>query len=152
MEQRCELVDLVERPTLAVRTRTALERLPEVLGPAWGNVMAHAGKTGDAPSDAPFVAYHSWDSSDLDVEIGFTFVRPLEGDGEVQAGAIPEGRAAQCIHVGPYDRLRSTYQALEAWMQEHGLEPGGPAYEFYLNDPQGTPEGELQTRVVVPVS
>ena len=125
--------------------------MPKVLGPAWGKVLAHSGTSGAAPSDAPFVAYHNWDTTDLDVEIGFTFERPLEGAGEVHAGEIGAGRAAQCIHEGPYARLRSTYQALEAWMQERGLEPTGPAYEFYLNDPQDTPEGELETRVVMPV-
>lgn len=151
MAHRCELVELAARPTLVVRTRTAVERLPEVLGPAWGTIMAHAGKTGDAPSDAPFVAYHTFDMTDLDVEIGFTFVRHLEGEGEVQASAIAEGRAAQSIHVGPYQSLRSTYQALEAWMKEQGLEPNGPAYEFYLNDPQDTPEDALETRVLIPV-
>lgn len=40
MVSRCELVDVVARPTLVVRTRTAVERLPQVLGPAWGEVPA----------------------------------------------------------------------------------------------------------------
>jgi effector-binding domain-containing protein len=148
---RCELVDLQARPTLTVRTRTALEQLPHVLGPAWGAVLASAGKAGEAPSDAPFVAYHNWDMQDLDVEIGFTFERTVEGDGEVSAGEIAEGKAAQCIHVGPYDQLRTTYEALEAWIAERGLRHVGPAYEFYLNDPQDATPAELRTRVVLPV-
>lgn len=62
MVHQCELVGLPARPTLVARTRTALQRLPAVLGPAWGSVLAHAGKTGDAS----FVAEHNVDMSDLD--------------------------------------------------------------------------------------
>lgn len=151
MAQSCELVDLEARPTLVVRTRSSVERLPEVLGPAWGAIMAHAGPAGAQPSDAPFVAYHNMDRDDLDVEVGMTFGQVLPGEGDVRPGGISAGRAVQCVHVGPYAELRSTYRAVEAWIARHELEPAGPAYEFYLDDPGETPEAELRTRVVLPV-
>ncbi len=152
MAYHCELVEQRARPTLVVRTRSAVERLPQVLGPAWGSVMACAGRAGAAPSEAPFVAYHGMDMCDLDLEIGFAFDRPLAGEGEVLAGEIPAGRAVQCLHVGPYDRVGAADDAVAAWMAERGLEHAGPPREFYLNDPQETPPGELRTRVVVPVA
>lgn len=151
MAQTCELVDLQARPTLVVRTRASVERLPEVLGPAWGAIMAYAGGAGAQPVDPPFVAYHNTDMADLDVEVGMTFDQALPGEGDVRPGGISAGRAAECIHVGPYTELRRTYEALEAWIDENGLQPSGPAYEFYLDDPGDTPEAELRTRVVLPV-
>ena len=151
MAYQCELVDEGARPTLVVRTRAPVERLPQVLGPAWGAVIARAGKVGAAPSDAPFVAYHDMDMQDLDLEIGFTFARPLAGAGDVHAGETPAGKAVQCLHVGPYDQLGAAYQALEAWVAEHGLQHAGPAYEFYLDDPQEVPPDQLRTREVLPV-
>lgn len=152
MKHQCELVDQKARPTLAVRTRTAMEQLPQVLGTAWGTVMAVAGRAGAEPVGPPFVAYHSVDMRDLDIEVGFTFARPVEGDGDVRAGEVPAGRAVACIHEGPYDQLHSTYRAIEDWMAERRLRHVGPAYEYYLNDPQGTPSAELQTRIVLPVA
>jgi effector-binding domain-containing protein len=151
MTNPCELVELPARPTLVVRARAAVERLPQVLGPAWGAVMAHAAEAGAAPTDAPFVAYHNMDMTDLDLEIGFTFPRPIAGGAGVEAGATSAGQAAQCIHVGPYDQLRSSYQVLESWMTERGLKHAGPAYEYYLDDPQVTAPEELRTRIVLPV-
>jgi len=151
MAYQCELVEQQARPTLAVRTRSAVERLPQVLGPAWGQVMARAGKAGAAPSDAPYVAYHNMDMQDLDLEIGCAFAQPLAGEGDVRAGEIPAGKAVQCIHVGPYDQVGGAYRALEAWIAEHGLQHAGPAYEFYLNDPQEVPPDQLRTRVMLPV-
>lgn len=136
---------------VVVRTSAAVERLPQVLGPAWGKIMAVAGRAGAEPEGPPFVAYHNADMRDLDLEIGFSFARPFEGEGEVQASEIPAGRAVQCVHEGPYDQLHGTYRAMEDWMAERGLRHAGPAYEYYLNDPQGTPPAELQTRIVIPV-
>lgn len=151
MEHSCEIVELEAAPTLVVRTRAPVDRLPEVLGPAWGSIMAIAAAAGEQPTDAPFAAFHNGDMQDLDVEIGFTFARPLAGEGEVQPGTIPAGRAVQCIHVGPYDQLGAAYRAIEAYMAEHGLTSAGPGHEFYLDDPAETAQDELSTRVFRPV-
>ena len=151
MDNSCELVEQQATPTLVVRTRTSVDRLPEVLGPSWGAIMAVAAAAGAQPTDAPFVAFHNADRQDLDVEIGFTFARPLTGEGDVQPGDIPAGRAVQCVHVGPFDQLRTTYRAIEAWMAERDLTSAGPAYEYYLDDPAETAPAEVRTRVVRPV-
>jgi len=91
------------------------------------------------------------DMQDLDLEIGFPFVEKLRGEGEVLAGEIPAGKAAGCLHVGPYDQVGGAYEALQKWMEANGHTPSGVAYEFYLNDPQSTPAAELQTQVVFPL-
>ena len=148
MAYTCELVHLHAQPTLVVRTRTSIERLPEVLEPAWGAVLACAGKVGARPTDPPFVAYLNADLQDLDVEIGMAFERVLPGEDPVHAHAIPGSRAVACVHVGPYAELQAAYRALEAWMEEHGFHAAGPSYEFYLDDPGATPVADLRTRVV----
>jgi effector-binding domain-containing protein len=106
---------------------------------------------GVQPSGPPFVAFHSMDMQDLDIEIGFPFAQELKGEGEVLAGEIPGGKAAVCLHVGPYDQLRAAYEALQKWMEANGYTSSGVAYEFYRNDPQSTPAAELQTQVVFPL-
>ena len=151
MSNAIELIDQIARPALVVRRRAAVEQLPQLLGPAWGAVMACAGKVGAVPAEAPFAAFHNTDMQDLDVEIGFAFDRPLQGEGEVRAGEIPAGRAVQCMHVGPFHELGATYAAMRAWMAQHGLQHVGPSLEHYLDDPADTPIERVRTRVVIPV-
>jgi effector-binding domain-containing protein len=151
MAHQCELIELQTQPTLMVRTRAAVDWLPQVLGPAWGKIMAVAATTGAEPTNPPYVAYHNMDLHDLDLEIGFTFERPLPGEGDVHAGETAGGKAVACVHEGPYDRLHDTYRVMEDWMAERGLRHAGTPYEFYLNDPQDTSPSELQTRIVMPV-
>ena len=151
MEYSCELLDREAQPVLAVRTRARVEDLQQAIGSAYGAIMQHAGQLGAWPCGAPYVAYFNRDMQDLDLEIGFPFARRLEGRGAVIAGEIPGGRAATCLHVGPFQGLTEAYAALAAWMTEKGYEAAGPAYEFYLNDPQSTAPEALQTQIVFPL-
>lgn len=151
MKYACRLVDRPRQATLVIRTHASVDRLPHVLGPAWGAIMAHAATLDVRPSGPPFVVYHDMDMTNLDVEIGFPFERPLDGAGEVHAGEIPPGPAVETVHVGPFDRMAAAYEAVQAWMAEHGHAPAGPPSEHYLDDPQEVPAAELRTRIVWPV-
>ena len=93
------------------------------------------------------MGYYNMDMENLELEIGFPVMEELSEDGEVQAGFIPGGRYAVCMHVGPYDAIEPAYDALNTWVLEQGHTPAGIAYEHYLNDPASTPEDELQTQV-----
>ena len=152
MTYQCQLIDRPAQPALVIRTRASVQMMPQILGPAWGAILQHSGRSGVHPSGPPFVAYHNMDMQDLDLEIGFPFVQQLQGEGEVRAGEIPAGQAAECLHIGPYDQLGAAYEALQQWMATNGYTPSGVAYEFYLNDPQSTPPAELQTQVVFPLT
>ena len=151
MTYECERIEQSAQPTLVVRRRRAVERLPEVLGPAWGLVMARAADVGAEPVGAPFAAFFNTDMQDLDVAIGFVVDRVVAGAGEVEAGEIPAGTAVQCMHVGPFDRLGEAYAAVRSWMGERGLEHAGPAFEHYLDDPDDTPIEQVRTLIVIPV-
>lgn len=151
MTHQFELRERQSQPTLVIRTRSAVQDMPQVLGQAWGAIMHYAGQKGLQPSGPPFVAYHNMDMQDLDLEIGFPFAKKLDGAGEVLAGEIPGGKAAGCLHVGPYDQLRAAYRALGKWMEANGYTPAGVAYESYLNDPQTTPPEALQTDIFFPL-
>jgi effector-binding domain-containing protein len=91
------------------------------------------------------------DMQDLDVEIGFPVSGSLPGKGEIQPGEIPGGKAATCLHVGPYTEVGPAYEALMQWIMENGFEATGVAYEMHLNDPAQTPPEELKTQIVFPM-
>jgi effector-binding domain-containing protein len=123
-----------------------------LMGEAYGKIGQYLGVLNEVPIGPPFAAYYNDDMQDLDVAIGFPVARVLEGRDEIQAGELPGGRIATCVHTGPYSEIEPAYDALSAWVADQGLEPTGVAYEFYLNDPQTTPPEDLQTRIVYPLT
>jgi effector-binding domain-containing protein len=151
MLHKCELKEQPTQPVLAIRTRAAVKDLPQVLGKAYGTVAQYLGELGECSAGPPFVAYYNEDMQDLDIEIGFPVARELPARGDIQPGEIPGGRAATCLHIGPYSSVAPAYEALSRYMEENGLQPTGVAYEVYLNDPDETPPEELQTRILFPL-
>jgi effector-binding domain-containing protein len=151
MSYECELIERNSQPVLSIRARGAVKDLPSILGRSYGTIGAYLGRMGQQPAGAPFMAYHNQDMQNLDMEIGFPVVKKLPGQGEIQAGEIPGGKAVRCLHVGPYDTIEPAYEAVGQWMQSKGYECTGVCYEMYLNDPQQTPPDKLQTQILFPV-
>ena len=151
MAYQCEVKEQTSQPTLAVRTRTSVAKLPEVMGQTYGTIAQYLGSLGEQPAGPPFAAYHNMDMSNLDVEIGFPVTTAAEGSGRVKAGKLPGGKAAVILHVGPYEKIEEAYNRLTAFVKEKELEPESFCYEFYLNDPAETPPEELKTEIYFPV-
>ncbi len=151
MSYNCEVKEQPAQPVLAIRTRTPVQQLPQVLGEVYGKIGKYLGELQQPPAGAPFAAYYNMDMNDLDIEIGFPIATKLAGKDDIQAGEIPEGLIASCIHIGPYDKLGPAYEALTEYVKGQGHEPTGIAYEFYLNDPMETAPEALQTQIVFPL-
>lgn len=148
----CEIIDQRPQPTLGVHAHVGIQALPGLIGSALGQVAEYLALHGEHPAGPAFVAYRNQDMSDLDVEVGFPVAHEIAAQGAIEAGVLPGGRQATCLYTGPYNGIGQAYTALSEWMSQHDCRPAGPAYEFYLNDPQQTrPEG-LQTRVVFPLA
>lgn len=43
--------------------------------------------------------------------------------------------------------MAPAYDAVNAWIVEHGYQPTGVVYEYYLNGPQDTPPSGYKTRI-----
>lgn len=104
-------------------------KLPEL----YALLYQAAGEQGLNVIGAPFVNY-----LDYDEETGFSNFRAgievgsMGSDaGKVKAEAYPDTEAIQCIHSGAYESLIASYEALEAYIQDQGLEVAGNAVEFY---------------------
>jgi effector-binding domain-containing protein len=151
MEFVMEIRNVEERHIAAVRTRTSVEKLSEVLGSCYGEVMQCITSQDAQPAGPPFAIYYNMDMNDLDVEIGFPVVSEIQGSGRVKAGKIPGGKAAVGTHIGPYDAIGDTYAKLSSFLEEKGLEPDLFCYEFYLNDPAETKPEELKTEIYFPL-
>jgi effector-binding domain-containing protein len=148
------LIEIVERPrqaTASVRTRASVSDLPVLMGQTFDKLVQYLGKIGVQPAGPPYSAYYNMDMQDLDVEIGFPVSDAVQGEGDIQANEIPGGKYAACLHTGAYAEIEPAYNALMAWIQEQSKEITGVSYEFYLNDPEQTPQAELQTQILFPL-
>ncbi len=136
------------QPILSVRTRTSVDKLPQILGETYGAIAQYLGELGECPIGPPFAGYFNMDMQDLDVEIGFPVTRVFDSRDQLKAGQIPPGKAATATYTGPYEQMEPAYNELFLWINDNGYEVSGVVYEFYLNDPATTPPEQLQTQIV----
>lgn len=119
------------------------DRIPEIFG--W------LGARGIAPAGPPFFRYHVIDMErQLLVETGVPVASPVQDDGEIRGGTLPEGRFAVMTHIGAPDTLIAATSALLDWAEAGGLawdvsqtdagEKWGCRLEFYLTDPAEQPD------------
>lgn len=151
MQYQIIMEEKAAQPTIAIRTRAAVQNLPQVLGKAYGDIMNYLMEIGVQPAGAPYVGYFNMDMQDLDLEIGFPVEQAISGKGDIQASEIPAGKQVSCLHTGPYSKVEPAYNAMMEWVPANGYTATGVSYEFYLNDPEQTPENELLTKIVFPL-
>ena len=145
-----EIVELQEQPTAVVREQVAMTALQEFFGRAFAEVSAAMEAQGVQPTGPPFALYRGMPTETVDVEAGFPVSTTIEAANGVRAGIMPPCRAVQAMHVGSYDTLGTTYEAVKQRMYEEGLTASDDMWEYYLSD-QTTDPAIWRTLVVWPV-
>jgi effector-binding domain-containing protein len=151
MEHDCKLTNQPAQPVLSVRSRSAAENIPGLMGRVFPAVLGYLNLLGETPAGMPFAAFYNMDANDMDVEVGWPVGRELPGQGEIKAGEIPGGWQASLLYTGSYDAMAPAYEALAEFVKANGYEPTGIAYEFYLNDPSGLSPDQAQTLIMFPL-
>jgi effector-binding domain-containing protein len=107
--------------TTEAEFRNAADRgFPELFG--W--LAEH----GVEPAGPLFIRYVELDDAGdpLEIELGVPVAPEVRGDGRVKADALPAGRWATYVHVGPYNHatvpdLAAGRATLRAWADAQGL-------------------------------
>ena len=130
-----ELVDVPACPTAVIEARTTREDLPMTIGrlldPVWAFLRAS-----DLTTNHNVVLY----LGDLTaegggiVEVGVQVDRSFDDAGApdgIRSSELPAATVARAVHVGPYNRMGETHDAVVAWCREHGHVLDGRSWEVY---------------------
>ena len=66
----------------------------------------------------------------MDVDFGVQVTRPIERSGEAYSTATPAGKVAT-LHIGPYEKLSETPDAIPAWAKANQATFDGKSWEVY---------------------
>jgi effector-binding domain-containing protein len=131
-----------------VRRQVRLGQVAAVWKPALDQVWAFLKQNPGLRTDGHNVfLYHHPPSRimPMEVDFGVEVTRTFERSGEVAATATPTGKVVSALHVGPYDRLNETHQAIHAWAAANKLVLAGKSWEIY-GDWSNNP-ATLETRI-----
>lgn len=125
-------------PEIVTAWKPALDRV-------WEFLRAHPGLRSDGHN---VFLYHHPTRRDLpmDVDFGVQVTRTFEPSGEVRPVETPSGMAAVAVHVGPYEKMKQTHDAIHAWRAANNRTFAGTSWEIYgdwTDDPS-----KLETTIV----
>ena len=117
--------ELQPQPALVVRRRIARTEIAATIAEGLGKTFPYALQNGLAIAGRPFARYSDVGPGLMTIEVGTPLAAPAAGVGDIEAITLPGGPAAVAVHMGSYDTLQETYAAIERWMQQQGVRPGG---------------------------
>ncbi len=143
------------QPVLSKRCRTTFEVMKTQLGLVFGELFALLGRQDIRLAGAPFVFYHSpeFNEDDLEYEVCLPTERLAQAPAGFASYQLPASLVAYTLHVGTYSTIERAYQAVTAWVQEHGHAVAGSPREVYLvGKDQVEDPAQYRTELVWPVS
>jgi effector-binding domain-containing protein len=158
-----DIVELEPQPTAAVRIKQPMADLD--LGAAFGRsiplVAERIVQAGGSIGGPSYGRYHQYGPDVVDVEIGFPVQAPPSGlaplgsvaPGEVGLSELPGGPVARAVHLGSYDGLPATYDALHDWIHaQPGYDDGAGPWESYVDMPNDMADpSKARTEVIWPL-
>jgi effector-binding domain-containing protein len=141
------------QPIAAMHLSVPQEEIGEAMSRAFPAIFEAVGAAGATPAGPPMARYFDFGDPIIDFECAIPVAAPFAGHGDVQPSSVGGGEAAVCLHVGPYDTISQTWEAMTAWVGEQGRSPGGPGWESYLTGPDEEPDpSKWVTEVCMPLA
>jgi effector-binding domain-containing protein len=136
MDMSVDVSVQVAKPRMlaAVRRQVTIGQVGSAWRPAldlvWGFLRQHTGLRTDGHN--VFLYHHpAARNLPMDVDFGVEVVRSFEQAGEVHLVETPGGKVASALHVGPYDRMKETHDAIHQWAKANGQTFAGKSWEIY---------------------
>jgi effector-binding domain-containing protein len=131
MRQDITIVTVEPSPIAAVRVSTTFSLWPTQFMQPLG-VVYDAVRSGKVRQNGQNVmVYHPRGGDSVEIECGVEVAEKFDAIGDVVYRETPGGTAATLVHVGPYDQLRASHQALIDWSRKNGHRLAGVSWEIY---------------------
>lgn len=148
---KIELRVIKPRLTASVRDTVSRDDVTQVLGRSFQAVKEALATQRIEADGSPYARWHEF-GDQVDLEAGLMVKTAIAELGDVKPSQLPGGPAVIAVHAGPYEGLKATYDALEAWIARSGRTANGGPWEIYLTDPSAEPDpSKWLTEVIYPL-
>jgi effector-binding domain-containing protein len=137
--------------TAAIKMTRPLSGIGPAMAEAFPRIYQAVVSAGVEPAGMPLAVYFEMGPEETTFECAIPVPSPFPASGEVQPSSVGGGEVAVTVHVGPYDTIGQTWEALMSWLGGQGKTATGHGWESYLNEPGQVPDAELRTELCIPV-
>jgi effector-binding domain-containing protein len=131
-----EIAETAVQPAAIIRLTIPREEIRNVMGPAYGELMAAVAAEGLGSAWPWFTHHLRMDPGIFDLEVGVPLTGPIPARGRVQPGHLPAATVARTVYHGPYEGLASAWAELDEWIIAAGHTSAPSLWERYLVGPE----------------
>ncbi|MFK7915256.1 MAG: MerR family transcriptional regulator [Pseudomonadales bacterium] len=148
-----ELAQVQPRSIATVCIQSTLSGIGLGVQSGFGRLMSGLQQANIQPAGPPVIIQRDVIDEDEagELELGVPISDSVLEASDLAVRELEGGTMARTLHAGPYQQVGPAYQALARWIAHGGYEVAGPPREWYLNDPQSTPESALLTAIEFPL-
>jgi effector-binding domain-containing protein len=148
-----KLTELASAVTCHQRVRTTAAGIAGAVGRGLQELYDFAAASSVTPAGPPQLAYPGPPADgEFELDLYLPISSATAPRGEIDIVVLPSGPVAETFHRGRYDDIPAAYEAVFAWIHEHGHHQEGPPRELYLTGPDtATSPDDYLTEVVVPL-
>ena len=139
----CRIVTVERRLAAVAKAQTSMAEIPQAERTLRRQLMAVVETLDIGPLGAAFTLWRPPVDGRMDLQPGILVSRPFVPVGEVMPSALPAGRAAHLLLVGPYDGIPAAWQTLFGWCEEERLKLAGINWQIYAEDDPAQPQTSL---------
>ena len=147
------VVTLTPEPFAYITITARMTEISKAMGEGFGQLSMLFAQAKATMAGMPMAHYLEYDEKSTTFQLGF----PCRAD-ETEAlrdaglsiGETPSGRNMKAVHIGPYDSIVGTYNAMTEAMKAQGLTAARDMWEAYFSPPE-TPPDKIKTEVTWPL-
>lgn len=122
---------------MGYRSNVEMKDLGKVFQEKMPRAFQKLGMDADNMAGPPSGLYFSWDtaSGKTDMAVAIPVKQTSKGAEDFLPINVPASKAIEVDYYGPYEQIKTAYDALHAYMVSKQLKYKGPAIEEYVGDP-----------------
>ncbi|HEY5768935.1 MAG TPA: GyrI-like domain-containing protein [Terrimicrobium sp.] len=153
MIEKPHLAETTARLTAIIHFTIPREEMPQVFGPAVGELMAGLAAQGLAPVGPVFAHHLKMSPGIFDFELGVPVGAPMAATGRTQPGQWPALKVARTVHHGPYEGLPGAWGEFMDWIEANGHAPAEDLWECYVVHPDSSSDpASWRTELIRPLA
>ncbi|MCF8378149.1 MAG: GyrI-like domain-containing protein [Bacteroidales bacterium] len=125
---------------LAIRSVVEMDGMEEAMGSAFGQLMGYIETKGMQIAGYPFAIWYVWDGELFEFDNCIPTDKKIPGKDVIKSLDTYAGKVVTVTHKGDYSSTYYSWEAVENYVKENGLEVNGNPWETYITDPQTEPD------------
>lgn len=133
-----EVVSLKPQPFAYITRECLMENIAATIAEAFAALNGALAQAKSAPAGPPMARYSHYGDGRVTIDLGFPVQEAMMGAlraAGLKTGMTGGGDAMRAVHVGSFETLRRTYDALLNAIRAAGRAPADEMWERYLTQP-----------------